>query len=111
MSGFISEALAFLGAFSVSAIRVITIVSTLGIVLTAGYMLWTLQRMFFGNVPDKWKDLTDINGRELAILVPLAAIIIILGIYPAPVLNMMSASVNQLVDFVYKTSNMTIAGW
>jgi len=111
LSGFISEALAFLGAFSVSAIRVITIVSTLGIVLTAGYMLWTLQRMFFGNVPDKWKDLTDINGRELAILVPLAAIIIILGIYPAPVLNMMSASVNQLVDFVYKTSNMTIAGW
>ncbi len=111
LSGFISEALAFLGAFSVSAIRVITIVSTLGIVLTAAYMLWTLQRMFFGNLPAKWDGLTDVNGRELATLIPLAVIIIVLGVYPAPILNMMSASVNQLVDFVYKTSNMSIVGW
>jgi NADH-quinone oxidoreductase subunit M len=111
LSGFISEALAFLGAFSVPAIRVITIVSTLGIVLTAGYMLWTLQRLFFGTLPERWNGLTDINGRELATLVPLAVIIIFLGVYPSPVLNMMSTSVNQLVDFVSKSSNLTIMGW
>jgi NADH-quinone oxidoreductase subunit M len=112
LSGFISEALAFLGAFSVSAIRGITIVSTLGIVLGAGYMLWTLQRLFFGNLPQRWEGkLTDMNWREFAALAPLAIIVIFLGVYPSPVLNMLSSSVNQLVDFVYKTSNMTIVGW
>lgn len=111
LSGFISESLAFLGAFSVAPIRIITIVSTLGIVLTAAYMLWTLQRLFFGNLPEKWMGLTDLTGRELATLIPLAVIVIFLGVYPAPMLNMMSTSVNQLVDFVTKSSNLTIAGW
>jgi len=111
LSGFISESLAFLGAFSVAPIRVITIISTLGIVLTAAYMLWTLQRLFFGNLPEKWNVLTDLTGRELATLIPLAVIVIFLGVYPAPMLNMMSTSVNQLVDFVTKSSNLTIAGW
>ena len=48
MSGFISEALVFVGAFGVESIRILTILSTLGILLGAGYMLWTLQRIFFG---------------------------------------------------------------
>jgi NADH-quinone oxidoreductase subunit M len=111
LSGFISEALAFLGAFSVKAIRVITIVSTLGIVLTAAYMLWTLQRVFFGNLPEKWNNLTDLNFKEYATLVPLAIIIIFLGVYPSPMLDIMSTSVNQLVDFVSKSSSLTIMGW
>lgn len=111
LSGFISEALAFLGAFSVNSLRVITIISTLGIVLTAAYMLWTLQRMFYGNLPEKWNSLTDMNGREYAMLVPLAVIIIFLGVYPSPVLNMMTASVNQLVSFVSSSTALTISGW
>jgi NADH-quinone oxidoreductase subunit M len=111
LSGFISEALAFLGAFSVSSMRIITIVSTLGIVLTAAYMLWTLQRMFFGNLPEKWSGLTDLTAREYFMLVPLAIVVIFLGVYPSPVLNMMATSVNQLVDFVSKSTNLTIMGW
>jgi NADH-quinone oxidoreductase subunit M len=111
LSGFISEALVFLGAFSVSAIRIITIISTLGIVLTAAYMLWTLQRMFFGDLPEKWNNLTDLNLKEYATLVPLVIIVIFLGVYPSPVLNIMSTSVNQLVDFVSKSTSLTITGW
>jgi NADH-quinone oxidoreductase subunit M len=98
LSGFISEAFSFLGAFQ--TYRWLTIASSLGIILTAGYMLWTLQRVFLGTLPDKWKMLTDINGRELTALVPLAVIVIFLGIYPAPMLNIMNASANYLVDFV-----------
>jgi len=48
LSGFVSEVLVFLGAFSVAAIRTLTIVSTLAILIGAAYMLWTLQRIFFG---------------------------------------------------------------
>lgn len=106
LSGFISEAFAFLGAFKV--FRWITIASTLGIVLTAAYMLWTLQRLFLGQLPEKWKDLTDINGREMFTLVPLAIIVIFLGIYPGPMIDLMNSSVNHLVDFVSKNAGMAM---
>ncbi len=95
LSGFISEMFSFLGAFQ--AFRGIAIAATIGIVLTAAYMLWTLQRLFLGTLPDKWKTLPDINGRELFMLVPLAVIVIFLGLYPAPMIDLMSSSVNTLV--------------
>lgn len=104
LSGFISEAFAFLGAFQVH--RWITIASVLGIVLTAAYMLWTLQRVFLGTLPEKWKNLSDINGRELFTLVPLAIIVIILGVYPSPLIDLMNASVNHLVEFVSSGAGM-----
>jgi NADH-quinone oxidoreductase subunit M len=108
LSGFISEALAFLGAFQ--SFRTITIASTLGIVLTAAYMLWTLQRVFLGTLPEKWKSLPDINGRELFTLVPLAVIVIFLGVYPSPAINLMTFSVNALVEVVTKSAAMAVIG-
>lgn len=102
LSGFISEAFAFLGAFQ--SFRYITIVSTTGIVLTAGYMLWTLQRLFLGTLPERWKNLPDINGRELFTLIPLAVIVIILGIYPSPAINLMTSAVNNLVNIVTQST-------
>ena len=108
LSGFISEAFSFLGAFQ--NFRWLTIASTLGIVLTAGYMLWTLQRVFLGTLPERWKDLTDINGRELVALVPLAIIVIILGIYPTPMLDLMNTSANYLVDFVRGGAGLAVIG-
>jgi NADH-quinone oxidoreductase subunit M len=108
LSGFISEAFSFLGAFQ--AFPWIAIASTLGIVLTAGYMLWTLQRLFLGTLPEKWKTLTDINGRELATLIPLAIIVLWLGIYPSPMINLMTSSVNQLVEVVAKGGALALLG-
>jgi len=108
MSGFISEAFVFLGAFQVY--RTLTIASAFGIVLTAGYMLWTLQRVFLGTLPEKWNGLTDINTRELIALVPLAIIVIFLGIYPMPVINLMNTSANALVDFVRAGAGMALIG-
>ena len=110
LSGFISEAFAFLGGFQSEAIRTITIASTVGIVLTAGYMLWTLQRLFLGTIPEKWKTLPDINGRELFTLVPLAIIVIFLGIYPSPMINLMTSAVNTLVDVVVKGGGVAMIG-
>jgi NADH-quinone oxidoreductase subunit M len=108
LSGFISEAFSFLGAFQ--AFRSIAIASTLGIVLTAAYMLWTLQRVFLGTLPEKWKGLTDINGRELVSLVPLAIIVIILGIYPSFAISMTTSSINALVDVVLKGGSVAMLG-
>ena len=102
LSGFVSEAFSFLGAFQVEKLRVVTIASTLGIILTAAYMLWTLQRVFLGKVNEKWSALPDVNGREIFTLVPLAIIIVVLGIYPSLMLNVMTSSLNNLVDIVAK---------
>ncbi|MGA2296840.1 MAG: NADH-quinone oxidoreductase subunit M [FCB group bacterium] len=108
LSGFISEALVFIGGFK--TFPVLTAISGLGIILGAAYMLWTLQKVFLGKVPDRWAgpwDPThkkyktdDINAVELIALVPLAVIIIYLGINPSYMLNMMTQSMNHLVDYV-----------
>ncbi len=104
LSGFVSEAFSFLGAFQVDKLRVITIASTLGIILTAAYMLWTLQRVFLGKANEKWSALPDVNAREILTLVPLAVIVLVLGIYPSLMLNVMTSSVNNLVEIIAKGS-------
>jgi len=101
LSAFISETFIFLGGFQNEFIRVITIISTLGIVLNAAYILWTIQRIFFGDLPEKWNGLSDINARELVSTVPLLIIIILLGIMPSFLLNLMTSSVNQLVNIIW----------
>ena len=117
LSGFISEALVFVGAFSSVTTRYIAMVSVLGIVFGAAYLLWSLQRMFLGQrKPDAaydlvvgedghehihfhdWNGKLDLDGRELAMLVPLMLITIFLGIYPMPVLGMLTTSINKLVQ-------------
>ncbi len=108
LSGFISEAFSMLGAFQ--TFRTLTIIAAITIVFTAGYMLWTLQRVFLGTLPDKWKDLTDMNGREMAMLVPLAIIVIFLGIYPSPVLDLMNTSLNHLADLLHTAQAATMMG-
>jgi NADH-quinone oxidoreductase subunit M len=103
LSGFISEAFVFLGAFSVESIRVLTIISTLGILLGAGYMLWTLQRVFLGNLNEKWSSLKDLDVREYIMLTPLTIIIILLGVYPSLMLDLMTSSVNSMVELLIKS--------
>ena len=117
LSGFISEAFVFVGAFSSVTTRYIAMVSVLGIVFGAAYLLWSLQRMFLGKrKPDAaydlevgadghehihfhdWKGKIDLDARELTMLVPLVVITIFLGIYPMPILGMITTSVNRLVE-------------
>ena len=101
LSGFISEAFVFLGAFGESLIRVITIISTAGIILGAGYMLWALQRVYLGKFNVKWEGIKDLDLREYAMLVPLTIIVIFLGVYPSAMLDLMNTSVNKLVQFMH----------
>ncbi|MBT8379861.1 MAG: NADH-quinone oxidoreductase subunit M [Ignavibacteria bacterium] len=100
LSGFISEIFVFLGAFSYDTIRIIAIISTLGILLGAGYMLWTLQRVYLGTLKEKWAGLKDLDRREYLMFIPLTLIIIFLGIYPSAMLDVMNTSVNTMVKFM-----------
>ncbi len=94
LSAFISEALVLLGAWQ--KYPALTVVGASAVILTAGYLLWTLQRMFLGKPNEKYLGLPEISGRELFTLVPLGAIVIFLGVYPTPILDLQSPALVDL---------------
>ena len=108
LSGFISEALCFIGGFSVnetfageySIIRKLTIVGTLGILLNAIYFLRAYQHVFLGELNEKYNSLVDINWREISCVAPIAIIVLILGIYPAPLINIIAPTLTNLIDLI-----------
>jgi len=95
LSGFVGEALVFVGAFEVY--RVVTIISAFGIVLGAAYVLWMLQRVFLGPLNEKYSTLPDISFRELASVVPVAVLVLIFGVYPSPLINLIKTSLINLI--------------
>ena len=94
LSGFVGEALALLGAYS--KFQMLTILSTIGIVVGAAYFLWTLQRVFLGELNPKYADIPEINRREIATLVPLGILTIVLGVWPSIAIDMFNMAVNAL---------------
>ena len=106
LSSFVSELLTLLGGWQ--TYPAITIVCTTGIILGAAYMLWTLQRVFLGPLNPRYADLPEINRREVFTLVPLAILVIVLGFYPHPVLDLLRASTNHLVDLVWEAGRVSV---
>jgi NADH-quinone oxidoreductase subunit M len=98
LNGFVSELFSFLGAFE--SYRWITMIAVTGIIITAAYILWTIQRVFLGEKSEKVKNLTDLTPREYLAFLPLIVLIILLGIYPAPAIELMNSSLSHLVEFV-----------
>ena len=98
LAGFIGEFLVFLGAFG--TYRILTIISATSVVITAAYYLWTIQRMFLGNLNEKWKSLWDMNWRERIVLYPLAFLVLFFGFYPMPIFNLMNKSLHSLISVV-----------
>jgi NADH-quinone oxidoreductase subunit M len=99
LSAFISEVLVLLGAWK--PYPTLTVVGASAVVLTAGYMLWTLQRMYLGKPNEKYLSLSEIGARELWVtLAPLAVIVLVLGVRPNIVLDLQHASLVQLNDTV-----------
>lgn len=94
---FIGEFLVLVGTSTVSFAMVL--ISMGGIVLAAAYMLWMLQRVVLG-VPntEAAKILPDLSHRELATLIPLVILVLCIGLYPGPLMEMMDASVIHLID-------------
>jgi len=101
LNGFIGEFLILLGAFQVrwwwGAFAVT------GIILGAAYMLWLYQRTMFGEVTkEENKSLPDLDAREMATLLPIIAFCFWIGLYPAPFLKAMEASVANVIQTVEK---------
>ncbi|HUF64409.1 MAG TPA: NADH-quinone oxidoreductase subunit M, partial [Gemmatimonadaceae bacterium] len=105
-NGFVGEFLVLAGSFRTAPI--LTLLATTGVIFAAAYLLWAIQRILFNPV-DKPENLrlTDLNARELAIMAPLVAAIIWLGVYPAPVLRRMETSARSVVELVNERSAPT----
>jgi NADH-quinone oxidoreductase subunit M len=74
------------------------LISLGGVLLAAAYMLWMLQRVVLGEPKtEASKLLPDLSNRELATLIPLAILVLCIGLYPGPLMEMMDASVIHLI--------------
>ncbi|NEM97165.1 complex I subunit 4 family protein [Pontibacter burrus] len=111
-SGFIAELLVLVGGFSAPDItgmlpRWLTIVAVFGLLLAAAYYLWALQRMFFGKywifpeLREKAK-LSDLNAREYLMLVPLAILALVFGIFPHLLLNKIGVAAQGFTELVLR---------
>jgi len=95
-SGFAAEFLTFLGCFSstvVSGIRIYTIVGVLGIVITAGYILWMLERVFYREPKAQYEDVEDADVLEKVFTFAFVAVIMLVGIYPRILTDVISIGV------------------
>ena len=103
LCGFVGEVLVLIGTFAaaapgsvlyghaqsvghlagyLTAVRTLAVIACLNLVITAGYMLWALQRVYFGNPRPEYAELPDVTGTELSVLVPLVAMAVLLGVLP-----------------------------
>jgi NADH-quinone oxidoreductase subunit M len=101
LAGFIAEFMVFVGAFPV--FKAIVMISAVGIVITAGYFLWTLQRMFLGKPLEKYAGFPDLSTRELVTLVPLQILTVFIGVYPWLIIDFMNSSMESLSRFLIGT--------
>ena len=96
-SGFVGEFMVLVGVFQVN--QWVAAFTTLGVILSAAYALWLYRRVIFG--PLNKADLMgmlDLNRREMALLAPLVILILLFGVYPQPLLEVMHASVDNLIS-------------
>ena len=110
LNGFVGEFFILLGTWTshwVGHPYIVTMFAATGVIWAAVYMLWMLQRVLFGEVTNPANaKLTDLNSRELGLILPLMFLMLFMGVYPRVFLDRTEASVQAL----YKLVNQTQAG-
>jgi NADH-quinone oxidoreductase subunit M len=97
LNGFVGEFLVLLGSFQ--AFPLATVIGTTGVIFAAAYLLWALQRMIYNRLDNPENErLTDLNAREIGLMVPLLIGIVWLGLYPQPVLRRMEPATKRYLQ-------------
>lgn len=100
LNGFVGEFLILLGSFNsvVLGSSVYTVFAATGVIFSAVYMLWMVQRVFFGTVVHAQNStLLDLTRREIGVLIPIVLFIVWIGVYPTAFLKSSAASTKQIV--------------
>ena len=107
-AGFVGEILVLVGVYQVNTW--VAALAALGVILSAAYMLWLYRRIIFGQLEkDDLKQIADMNAREIALFAPLVILAVLMGIYPAPFLDVMHVSVDNLIH-QYQTAVQAASG-
>ena len=102
-SGFAAEFLVFVGSFSstvVSGMYIYTLLCVLGVVLAAGYILWMIQRVFYGPVLEQYNGVADADKLERTSMFIFIAIIMLVGIYPAILTDVIKIGVSPIAGLL-----------
>jgi len=113
LSGFVGEFLTLLGTFK--AIPAAAVVATFVMILAAGYLLWMFQRVAFGELSEFLRGLgdhlTDMRPIEAMTLVPLAALVVVFGLFPGLILNLIAGSVATTLAAVGQAAPIALSLW
>jgi NADH-quinone oxidoreductase subunit M len=104
LNGFVSEFLVLAGTFLVH--RWWAVAATIGVVGAALYLLWAYQQAFHGKPSPSVAQTRDLGWNERIVIAPLLVLIVLLGVYPKPVIDRITPSVNRLVDRVEQVTNV-----
>jgi NADH-quinone oxidoreductase subunit M len=96
LAGFVAEFQIFAGTFAIYP--VLAGIALLGIVITAALFLRMLQKAFLGSVPDRWRSWPDLTRVEVAALAPILALVVVIGIAPSWVLDVIDTTAGSLVN-------------
>jgi NADH-quinone oxidoreductase subunit M len=107
LNGFVGEFLVLIGSFT--TLPVPTIVAASGVILAAIYLLWAYERVFTG-LPETEENrlLPDLSAREVSLLAPLAALVLVLGLYPNVLLDKIAPSTEALLDHVVASTDYQV---
>lgn len=114
LCGFIGEVYVLLGVFEAgpkySWAYTMAIIAAFGVVLTAGYILWVIQRVYLGKVREEHKGFPEVTAREMAILAPLGVLCIVLGVLPKQALfNFMNGTLDLMLQHIDSATNAATA--
>jgi NADH-quinone oxidoreductase subunit M len=96
LNGFVGEFPILLGTFQ--TVRWAAVAAVLGVILAALYLLWAYQRMFHGPIGGRAVGLADLRPREIAVMIPLLALMLGIGLYPKPLYDRVNPSVSQVLQ-------------
>ena len=111
LNGFVGEFLILLGSFKSAVLDSwwYTIFAASGVIFAAIYLLWMYQRVVFGEVRNpKLNDLSDMNTREMLVLIPIFIFIVWIGIYPSTFLNVSKASSKNIIEHVITPERVSL---
>jgi NADH-quinone oxidoreductase subunit M len=94
LAGFIGEFMVFVGTYPIFPVH--TVIAALGLIVTAAFLLWTVQRVLLGPLNPRWAGLPDMDRREWAVLAPLGLFMVVFGIWPRPILNALEPATAQI---------------
>jgi NADH-quinone oxidoreductase subunit M len=96
LNGFVGEFLIMVGAFI--RIRLAAVFAVTGVVLGALYLLWTYERVMFGPITKAVNEtIRDLNAREIAVMVPVIALMLFMGLFPRPLISRIEPSVTAML--------------